>query len=192
MCWGKIPYFTSVFALKHTFEYMGALHKPSMLYFARIVMKKYLDYHTEKYQNPYSYIGYLVWAVNNILSQSIESLPENKHRLSYNHFMLLTSLYWLTETRKTVNQRDLAVFSHMPQITVSTTVKKLAEKGYLTVRTSPLDKRSRLLTLTSSGLALLKGMLNESIKKETQLKASKKGDLHDMLGVLLQSLRPTK
>ena len=155
-------------------------------------MKKYLDYHIEKYQDPYSYIGYLVWAINNILSYSIESLPANKHRLSYNHFMMLTSLYWLTETRKPVNQRDLAFFTHIPQITVSTTVKKLVEKGYIDVRTSPTDKRANLLSLTPSGQVLLKGMLDEIIQKEAQLKSSENGDLHKMLNVLLSGLRPSK
>lgn len=136
-------------------------------------------------KDPYSYTGFLIWVMGNILSQSIEGAAANKDNLPFNHFMVLASLFWLSCSEKKVNQRRLATYMHMREITVSTIMKKLEKKGYVSVDVDEDDKRSKLLSVTEYGTTTFMGMIEDVVRRERRIDSP---GLQKKLASLLKSV----
>lgn len=136
-------------------------------------------------KDPYSYTGFLVWVIGNILSQSIEGATANKDKLLFNHFMVLASLFWLSCSEKKVNQRRLATYTHMREITVSTIVKKLEKSGYVAVDVDEDDKRSKLLSVTEYGTTTFMSMIEDVVQRERRIDSP---GLQKKLAALLKNI----
>ncbi len=141
-----------------------------------------------KYKDPYSYTGFLIWIIGNILSQDIEDSETKNHKVIFSHFMVLASLFWLLETKKKVNQRNLAMYTHLREITISTIIKKLHIQKYVSVITDNSDKRSKIITITEKGLRFLIETLDSINQKEKRLKKKELSGLAEKLTFLLQEL----
>jgi DNA-binding MarR family transcriptional regulator len=140
------------------------------------------------YKEPYHYTGFLVWVIGNILSENFERSHVNKHKMLSNHFMVLASLFWLLKVKEKVNQRTLASYTHLREITVSTIVKKLALKKYVTIVVDKTDKRSKSLMLTETGLHVLVELLDDVTKREQQSNIKALSGLQEKLTILLKTV----
>jgi DNA-binding MarR family transcriptional regulator len=140
------------------------------------------------YKDPYKYTGFLVWVIGNMLTKSVEESHVNSKKMLFSNFMVLASLSWLLADKKKVNQRTLASYTHLREITISTIVKKLNTQNYITVVVDDEDKRSKSLLLTNKGESFLVEMLDEITKKEELLQTKKLSGLQEKLTSLLHML----
>lgn len=141
-----------------------------------------------KYKEPYEYTGFLVWVIGNVLSQSVEESFSGKKKILFSHFMVLASLFWLLESKEKVNQRMLATYTHLREITISTIIKKLVADKYVSVVADEEDRRSKLLHVTERGMTLLLEMLDVVIEKEGRLATKKLSGLQAKLTLLLKAV----
>ena len=142
----------------------------------------------EKYQDPYQYIGFLIWVIGNIFGQSMDSSSANKDKMLFSNFMVLAALFWLLSEKKSVNQRALAKYIHLREITVSTIIKKLTEQGYVSIAIDKLDKRSKSLQITAKGVGFLRTMLDDVVEKESKLNGKGLDSLKHGLKMLLRDI----
>lgn len=75
--------------------------------------------------------------------------------VTHPQFIVLTSLSFLLNKQAEVNQVDIANETNIDVMTISTIVKNLEKKGFVTRTTSQLDTRAKLINLTDSGNALV-------------------------------------
>jgi len=143
----------------------------------------------EKYQDPYQYIGFLVWVIGNIFGQSMDNSSANKDKILFSNFMVLAALYWLlNEKDNIINQRTLAKYTHLREITVSTIIKKLTKQGYVAISIDKSDKRSKSLLITSKGVNFLRAMLDDVIEKEAKINKNGLSSLKQGLAMLLKEV----
>lgn len=149
-------------------------------------MKKNISCDKSKYNEPYQYTGFLIWVIGNILSQNIEEVFSGNKKMLFSHFMVLASLFWLLEIKEKVNQRTLATYTHLREITISTIIKKLVTEKYISVITDKDDKRSKSLLITKKGMDILVSLLDQVIEKESKLKKPELSGLNKKLTILLK------
>jgi DNA-binding MarR family transcriptional regulator len=102
-------------------------------------------------KKPEEYFGFVIWNLNNKLQSEIEEILGDKDVL-YNHFMVLAALIYLKSIKKEpVNQKQLASYTKMREITISTIVRKLDRFGLLKIKKDKKDARSRMLLVTKKG-----------------------------------------
>jgi MarR family transcriptional regulator, lower aerobic nicotinate degradation pathway regulator len=99
-------------------------------------------------------------------------------------FTALSILYQLGE----IDQSELAVHVGMDRANVSDVVRRLSERGYVTVRINPTHGRKRLLLITREGLSFLKiADRCASRAQERTVAALSQGD-QKLFGALLRRL----
>ncbi len=81
------------------------------------------------------------------------------HGLTHVQFVLLASLWWLSEHGDPPTQRALADQAGTDAMMTSQVVRKLESQGLITREPHPDDSRARLLALTPQGRHKLKGAL---------------------------------
>jgi DNA-binding MarR family transcriptional regulator len=139
-----------------------------------------------KYKEPYKYTGFLIWVIGNVLSQNTEDVFAGNKKILFNHFMVLASLFWLLEAKGRVNQRTLATYTHLREITISTIIKKLVVEKYVSVVVDKDDRRSKSLLITEKGLTVLTSLLDQIVEKEDKLKTPELSGLNNKLTSLLK------
>ena len=83
------------------------------------------------------------------------------HGLTHVQFVLLASLWWLSEHGDPPTQRALADQAGTDAMMTSQVVRKLETQGLITRGPHPDDSRARLLALTPRGRDKLKGALHD-------------------------------
>ncbi|MEK7089105.1 MAG: winged helix DNA-binding protein [Patescibacteria group bacterium] len=117
----------------------------------------------QKYKNPYTYVGYLVWTLNNIMSNAMADNYKGAEKLPFSHMMVLSSLYWQMCKEKNINQKDLANFTHMKEITISVTLRKLHTLKLIDFEQDKKDKRAKIVKINKNGEKLIRDFLNVAI-----------------------------
>ncbi len=103
--------------------------------------------------------GFLLWRVTNAWQRQIRAALEPLD-LTHVQFVLLASLGWLSETEQNITQVKLALHANTDIMMTSQVVRTLENKHYLERHSDPKDARSKLLSITPTGLALV----NQAIK----------------------------
>jgi len=83
------------------------------------------------------------------------------HGLTHVQFVLLASLWWLSEHGEPPTQKALADQAGTDAMMTSQVLRKLEDAGLLERRPHPRDSRARLLALTEAGRERLTGALRD-------------------------------
>jgi DNA-binding MarR family transcriptional regulator len=103
--------------------------------------------------------GFLLWRVTNAWQRQIRASLEPLD-LTHVQFVLLASLAWLSKTMPNIPQVLLAQHANTDVMMTSQVVRTLESKHYLERHSDPKDARSKLLSITPAGLALV----NQAVK----------------------------
>lgn len=122
-----------------------------------------------KYGSPEDSVAFLMWKLNNRFSNDLTNTLY-KHNINYNHFMVLAALSWMVKDFGEVNQRALMNFLNMPEITISTIIRKLQKNNYIRVTTSTGDKRSNSVSMTDKGNEFVFSVLDMCMEFEKNIK----------------------
>jgi DNA-binding MarR family transcriptional regulator len=99
--------------------------------------------------------GFLLWRVTLLWQRRIRSVLE-PHQLTHVQFVLLASLWWLTEhDDRLPTQARLAQQAGTDPMMTSQVTRKLETRGLLERAFDPTDSRARRLRLTAAGRALV-------------------------------------
>lgn len=139
------------------------------------------------YQDPHTYIGFLVWTLTNIMSNAMTDTYKTPEKLCFSHLMVLSSLYWKMNENKNTNQKDLANFMYMKEVTTSVILRKLYSMKLVDFLVDKKDKRAKLVKLTSRGEELIEGFLDLATSFEGKI-SSGSPQLLTGLKALIQEL----
>lgn len=123
----------------------------------------------KQYKNPYEYVGFLVWILNNIMSNAISAKYKTSERLSPVHLMVLAALYWRVSCEKDINQKDFAVFTAMKETTISVILRKLHALKLVDLRSDEKDKRAKIVTVTKRGEKVVVDFLDIAVALEKKI-----------------------
>lgn len=102
--------------------------------------------------------GLLLWRVTLSWQRRVRSALA-PHDLTHVQFVLLASLWWLTDHGGPPTQVQLAQHAHTDPMMTSQVIRKLEAAGLLTRAPDPADSRARRLELTDGGRTRLRGAL---------------------------------
>lgn len=98
--------------------------------------------------------GFLLWRVS-LRWQRLMTSTLREFGLTHVQFVLLASLWWLTETAgEKPNQRRLAEFAATDPMMTSQVLRTLETKGLILRSTQPADSRAHQLAVTEAGARL--------------------------------------
>jgi DNA-binding MarR family transcriptional regulator len=84
------------------------------------------------------------------VSKTVAQLYSDRFELSRNGWRVLAALALL----RAMTAKDIAEYSTLDKMSVSRAVTELEERGYLTRKEDPADRRNQILQLTAAGRAL--------------------------------------
>ncbi|MEI6462452.1 MAG: winged helix DNA-binding protein [bacterium] len=125
----------------------------------------------DKYKDPYSYIGFIIWTLENITSSAMEDYYTGKRKIPYSYIMVLSSLYWLMTKRESINQKDLANYTHMKEITISVIIRKLNKLGLVEIIKDKEDMRAKKIKVSKKGAEVLTGFLDIVVEVEKNIQS---------------------
>lgn len=96
--------------------------------------------------------GFLLWQTTVIWQRLIKQMLEI-HEISHAQFVIMALLLWFDENDQKVNQVTIARFSKLDKMTVSKSLKKLVDQGYINRSESQTDTRANWVNLTEDGQA---------------------------------------
>jgi MarR family transcriptional regulator, lower aerobic nicotinate degradation pathway regulator len=99
-------------------------------------------------------------------------------------FTALSMLYQQGE----IDQSELATQIGMDRTNISDVVRRLLERGYVTVRINPAHGRRRLIDLTAEGIAFLKRVDQCASRAHARTVAALSGPDRELFAALLQRL----
>jgi DNA-binding MarR family transcriptional regulator len=103
---------------------------------------------------PGSSPGFLLWRVT-LRWQRVMAAALRPFGLTHVQFVLLASLWWLSETRREApSQRGLAEFAAIDPMMTSQVIRALTARGLVDRAADPDDLRARRLTVTAHGREL--------------------------------------
>lgn len=107
-----------------------------------------------RFKQPEDSLGYLLWQTAHGWMRRLNSalLEADMTHLQY---IVLGSTLWLTRTGKPPSQARLAQFCAMDPMLISKVVRALERKQAIRRAPDPRDTRSKLLTLTDEGVAII-------------------------------------
>ncbi len=94
--------------------------------------------------------GFLLWQVSKLWQRHL-TLALQDLRLPSTQAVILANVLRFTEEGRPVTQAVLAGVAKVDRMTASQSLQSLELKGYITRKTSPADKRSNRVVLTSKG-----------------------------------------
>lgn len=97
--------------------------------------------------------GFLLWQVTTLWQREIKSALE-KVRLSHSAFVILASLLWFKEQKKTVTQTSIIEHSKLDKMTVSKSLKSLEKSGWVERTENKFDTRAKTIVLSDDGIEL--------------------------------------
>ncbi len=134
-------------------------------------------------------LGYRLWQVQHLWHKHIER-ELGTIELSHLQYALLAAINLLTRTGEFPSQIRLAEFSKVEKMMVSKHLRGLEQRGLVSRRPRPGDRRANQLELTASGARILRRALAISLKAHATF-FQRIGDgrqrLNDMLQVLMES-----
>ena len=109
-------------------------------------------------------IGLLIWQTSNLWQSKIRS-QINKFNISFNEYLILETIYNLSELSTNITQVDIVKHSFIDKSVVSSKLTKLNNKNLINKMT-PNDNRSNKLVLTKEGNNIVEKIINDVINIE--------------------------
>tara|TARA_B100001250_G_scaffold399455_1_gene408877 strand:+ start:443 stop:904 length:462 start_codon:yes stop_codon:yes gene_type:complete len=109
-------------------------------------------------------IGLLIWQTSNLWQSKIRS-QINKFNISFNEYLILETIYNLSELSTNITQVDIVKHSFIDKSVVSSKLTKLNNKNLINKMT-PNDNRSNKLVLTKKGNNIVEKIINDVINIE--------------------------
>lgn len=97
-------------------------------------------------------------------------------------------VYLKCSGEKEIHQREIEHWFHLKNPTVTGLVNRLEEKGFLTRRTNPSDKRYRVIELTEKGNIVLDQMWEEAFQIDGRIYSCLSEDEERVLEELLERI----
>ena len=110
-------------------------------------------------------LGILIWQTSNLWQSKIRQILKNSD-LTFNEYLILETLYKLTDEQDNITQQDISKNSSIDRSVVSQKINGLEEKKLL-MRSQPKDKRSYGLSLTNNGILLVESLISSVEKQES-------------------------
>ncbi len=109
-------------------------------------------------------IGLLIWQTSNLWQSKIRN-KINKFNISFNEYLILETIYNLSDISNNISQVDIVKHSFIDKSVVSAKLTKLNKKK-LIKKMTPNDNRSNKLELTKEGNNIVKKIINDVINTE--------------------------
>tara|TARA_B100000575_G_scaffold164991_1_gene131857 strand:+ start:656 stop:1117 length:462 start_codon:yes stop_codon:yes gene_type:complete len=103
-------------------------------------------------------LSILVWQTSNLWQSKIRQILKSTD-LTFNEYLILETLYKLTDEQDNITQQDICKNSSLDRSVVSQKINALEEKKLLN-RSQPKDKRSYGLTLTENGILSVESLIS--------------------------------
>ena len=110
-------------------------------------------------------LAILIWQTSNLWQSKIRQILKNSD-LTFNEYLILETLYKLTDEQDNITQQDISKNSSIDRSVVSQKINGLEEKKLL-MRSQPKDKRSYGLSLTNNGILLVESLISSVEKQES-------------------------
>lgn len=110
------------------------------------------------FEQPKDSPGFSLWQVTTLWQRVIKQALE-PYGLSHAQFVILAVLLWLSERREEVTQVMLIDWTKLDKMTVSKSLKKLSNEGFVTRTESVRDSRAKCVRLTPDGDELVKKLI---------------------------------
>lgn len=101
-------------------------------------------------EKPEDSAGLLLWQTTVMWQRSIKQVLD-PHGISHAQFVILAILLWSYETRQEPTQILIAQQSKLDKMTVSKSLKRLAQQGFIERGESAKDSRAKCSRLTEKG-----------------------------------------
>jgi DNA-binding MarR family transcriptional regulator len=118
-------------------------------------MSKSIVFHFKK---PDDSSGFLLWQVNLNWQRKIKKGLDTLD-ITHTQFVLLTTLAWLSKTKKNNTQIEIAKHSQVDRMMVSKVLQKLETKDYIQRFESEMDTRAKYIHLTKLGQIIIQKAL---------------------------------
>lgn len=106
-------------------------------------------------------IGFLFWQAYSIWQQNVKKMLDIKYNLIHSHFLIMTSIHWLTLNDEEVTQITLSQHTKIEPMTVSQILKVLQKKNYILRKEHSVDTRAKAVLLTEEGKSLIKDAITD-------------------------------
>jgi len=109
-------------------------------------------------------IGLLIWQTSNLWQSKIRN-KISKFNISFNEYLILETLYNLSNLYSDINQVDIVRHSFIDESVVSAKLSQLNNKK-LIKKMTPKDNRSNKLVLTKEGNDIIEKIIDDIIEAE--------------------------
>ena len=109
-------------------------------------------------------IGLLIWQTSNLWQSKIRN-KISKFNISFNEYLILETLYNLSNLSSDINQVDIVRHSFIDKSVVSAKLSQLNNKK-LVKKMTPKDNRSNKLVLTKEGNDIIEKIIDDIIEAE--------------------------
>ena len=106
------------------------------------------------FDSPKSSPGFLLWQTTTLWQRHIKKALE-AYDISHAQFVILASLRWFESDACDTTQSDIIAHTKLDKMTVSKSLKKLVSIGFVNRFENITDTRSKNVTLTDSGRAMV-------------------------------------
>lgn len=106
------------------------------------------------HEQPEESSGYLLWQVSMLWQRKMKRALDELD-LTHTQYVLLAVLAWLSKSKETVTQVDIANHSNTDRMMVSKVLRTLQEKGFINRQEHKTDIRAKNISLSKSGKTIL-------------------------------------
>ncbi|MDQ5890942.1 MAG: MarR family transcriptional regulator, organic hydroperoxide resistance regulator [Candidatus Dependentiae bacterium] len=110
------------------------------------------------FEKPEQSAGFLLWQTTTIWQRLIREALE-PYNIIHPQFVVMAILLWFREHNQETNQITIANWSKLDKMTVSRSLKKLADSGFVVRSEHDKDPRAKSVQLTDAGCAFIKTLV---------------------------------
>lgn len=143
------------------------------------------------FTKPEDSLGFLLWQITVIWQRLIKKALDG-HNVSHAQFVLLALLLWFEQHQQEPTQVSLIHKSKLDKMTVSKSLKSLAQQGLVQRVEHETDTRAKRVSLTDQGKTLVRKLVPQVEKTDAlffeTLSSEEQQSLHLILTKLLVTL----
>lgn len=137
------------------------------------------------YDHPNQSLGFLLWQVSSMW-QAMQRNALADIGLSHIQFVLLAGTWWLSQNGQVLTQSHLSRHVKVDVMMTSEVIRKLESQGFVQRKPHPSDTRAKALSLTESGLEVLKKAINIVETIDETFFVAVKDQKKELIGILQQ------
>lgn len=129
------------------------------------------------FERPKDSPGFMLWQTTMMWQRLIKRALE-PYGITHPQFVIMALLLWLGLQKKTTTQVQIAAWSQLDKMTVSQSLKKLTQAGFVERWEDTIDTRAKNVELTATGKSLINTLIPivENIDAEFFSALSKKDE----------------